>query len=625
MKFSSEFIEKVLSANNIIELISQYTNLKTTGRGFMGRCPFPDHQERTASFSVSEEKQVYNCFGCHRSGNMFTFLRDYSGMAFPEAVEFLANRAHIPMPTQDAAPDPNFQKKKSIIQLNNEVARFFVTQLEKAAPDSPVKAYVEKRGITKEMQGHFLIGYSAAGWDSLVKWLQARDISLALAESARLVKKRDDGSGYYDVFRDRLMFPIRNPMGEVVGFGGRIIQQGEPKYLNSPESEVFLKSKILYGADINSKHIRAEDSLILCEGYMDVLGLWKYGFKNAVASMGTSFTPDHGKLMSKWTKNVVVLFDGDQAGLDAAERSLPILLKAGLFPRAVFLPNDMDPDDYLKIHGADNLRTLIKDSVDLFRLLLNGWMVGYRGEPFQKVQLIDRVRPILDLMADERLRKLYIEMIKDRLGVSAQWIAEALGGKARPPQVVRPQPESLQASSSNIASDKAELTETAAPAILLKGASRAELVLLSLAIKNRANMALVLASEVERELQSMGVRQVLDIGTQVYRQVPEKFDSLAAQLAHEVDTPEVLIGRMLQADLLKDQTAEQALLKDCILKIKEQALKLKLNSLMAEVKLHPTPEKLSEIQELNKRRLELGKVKDVKELSESNDEESGTN
>ena len=450
MRFPPDFIERVAEANNIVDIISQYTQLKPTGGGLMGRCPFPDHPEKTPSFSVSEMKQVYHCFGCHKKGNIFTFLQFYNGMSFPEAIEYLANRAHIALPevpSQDAQKqDFVAKKKKQIAAVNKHAAEFFRLQFKKLPSDHPAKVYASNRGLTGEILDTLQIGYTSEEWDGIIKYFESKAIPLALAEEAKLIKARSGGkTGYFDLFRERLMFPIHSTMGEPIAFGGRILEKGEPKYLNSPETPVFHKGKVLYGLAQTAKFIRSEDQAIVVEGYMDLISLYKSGITNVVATMGTALTPDHGKMLSRITKNIVVLFDGDSAGQTAAERSLPILLSAGLHPRGLVLPDNQDPDDYVTKHGPDALRNAIGQSTDLFSLILSMWMKDYRGEAAQKVNLCDQLEPIFASIQDSRLRQLYLKDAAEKMRVEERWLYHAVTkttSKNMPSQNTRSMPTS---------------------------------------------------------------------------------------------------------------------------------------------------------------------------------------
>ncbi|MBV2167493.1 MAG: DNA primase, partial [Bdellovibrio sp.] len=432
MRFSQDFIERVSEANNLVDIISQYTQLKQSGSGLMGRCPFPDHVEKTASFSVSETKQVYHCFGCHKSGNLFSFLRDYQGMSFPEAVEYLANRASIPMPApekEDEARDQVAEKKKLLLKVNKLAATYFSEQLQRVPHDHPVRKYIASRGLSAEVIETFGIGYAVAEWDGLERHLASKQVPMALAEEARLVKARNNKSGYFDIFRDRLMFPIFSAMGEPIAFGGRYLEkkENEPKYLNSPETPVFIKGKVLYGLSQTARYIRSEDMALIVEGYMDLVSLYQAGIRNVVATMGTALTPDHGKMLKRMTKNVVALFDGDSAGMEAAERSLPILLAADLYPKGLTLPNNMDPDDYVKKYGAEALKAELEKAPDLFVMILARWMEGYRGEASEKVKLADKLKPLFEVVPDQRLRDLYLAEAAQKMSVTLPWLRQAVG------------------------------------------------------------------------------------------------------------------------------------------------------------------------------------------------------
>jgi len=438
MRFPPEFIERVAEANNIVDIISQYTQLKPTGSGLMGRCPFPDHQEKTASFSVSEPKQVYHCFGCHKSGNIFSFLRDYQGMNFPDAVEYLASRANIPLPqVQDVKAQERFNKesdhKKNLLKANKAANEFFYKTLRSVGSDHPVKKYIARRGLDENILEAFQIGYSPAEWDLLTKHLQSLGVPAEVAEEAKLIKARKEGkSGHFDLFRDRLMFPIISTMGDTLAFGGRIIEQGEPKYLNSPETPVFIKGRVLYGLHQTARFIRSEDVALIVEGYMDLVSLFQNGIQNVAATMGTALTADHCRLIKRMTKNVVVLFDGDHAGVEAAERSLPILLAADIFPKGLTLPDNMDPDDFVKSKGSIVLKEMIEKAPDLFSMVFDKWLENYRGEASEKIKLIDKVKPILNVIPDYRLRDLYLTEVSQKMTVSLLWLKEALSDKTSP-------------------------------------------------------------------------------------------------------------------------------------------------------------------------------------------------
>jgi DNA primase len=617
MKFSPEFIEKVRDANNLVDIISQYTQLKPTGSGLMGRCPFPDHQEKTPSFSVSEIKQVYHCFGCHKKGNIFTFLQNYQGMNFPEAIEYLANRASIAMPEKNSEAneyqDRQQERKKLLARVNKLANYYFSEQLKRQPNDHPVKQYIAKRGLSPEVIEAFQIGYSTPEWDGLVKYLDSKKVPMDLVEEARLAKARTGGkSGHFDLFRDRLMFPIVNQIGEAVAFGGRIIEQGEPKYLNSPETPVFVKGRILYGLDQTARYIRTEDQAIIVEGYMDLVSLYQAGIRNAAATMGTALTPEHGKLLKRMTKNVVVLFDGDSAGQEAAERSLPILLSADVHPKGLTLPGGMDPDDYVKAHGADALKDLMAKAPDLFVLILQRWMEDYRAEASQKVKLCDQIKPVLEVVPDSRLKDLYVQEAARRMSVPANWLQEALfkqGGKS--PEAERLRRENALNAQKAAAAASADANATPknvpnTPRFILKGAPKAEILMMCLVLKSRANFETFLAANISENISNPSVLEILTKAADVYRQDLNKFDKLTSLLVSFVDQPELLFSTEGTAESF-DEDSERKLLKDCFKKVRDNSLREQAKKLARDLKTEPSSEKMEQIMNIQRNRHSLNK------------------
>ena len=614
MRFSQDFIQRVQEGNNLVDIISQYTQLKPSSGGFMGRCPFPDHPEKTGSFSVSEVKQVYNCFGCGKRGNVFTFLRDYSGMNFPDAIEYLANRAHLPIPAESVDDREQFdqaaKKKKELLRANEIAAEFFAEQFRRLPATHHAKVYAEKRGLSNETIQTFQIGYAPEEWEGLTQHLKSKGISMALAEEARLVKARKEGGGYFDLFRDRLMFPIFNPMGQPIAFGGRVILQGEPKYLNSPETLVFTKGKVLYGLSQTARFIRSEDQVLIVEGYMDLVALYQAGIPQVIATMGTALTPEHGKILGRMTKNVIALFDGDQAGLMAAERSLPILLASELHPKGLVLPDEMDPDDFIRAKGADALKGLLDRAPDLFPLVLGQWTQNFRGESSEKVQLCDRLGPLFEAMKDQRLKGLYFREVQSKLGVDQNWLMEAL----RIPSNNRQQSSrQVSAPQVNAAVPQAEI-EMRDGLILLKGAPSVEILLFGLMLKNRAYWEEAINAQVSGFFTHRGVRSLLEKAAELTRQGPEKFDKLIGLLTAIVDHPETLIaagempeikGLLVDEDEL--QKKEQELFRDCLKKVKDLSLKAEAEEIQRLLKTSPSSELMERLMRIQRERLALQK------------------
>ena len=602
MRFSDEFIQRVLEANNIVDFISQHTQLKPSGGGLMGRCPFPDHQEKTASFSVSETKQVYHCFGCHKSGNLFSFLRDFQGMSFPEAIEYLANRANIQMPEMDiktsTEEDRIAKKKKEMTSANRLALKFFIEELAKLPPTHYCHQYIEKRGLTKQTLETFQIGLAPKEWDGLTQYLHKNNISESLAEEARLIVSRKEGkSGYFDMFRDRLMFPIFNTMGEPVAFGGRVLNPADnPKYLNSPETLVFEKKKILYGLHKTAGSIRSEDCAIVVEGYMDAVSLYQSGIQNVAAVMSSSLTVEQCRLIKRMTRNVIMLLDGDDAGIDGAERSLPILLHGELFAKAVILPNKMDPDDFVKANGVSALKSLLENAQDLILVVVERWAEGFKGNPSDRVKLVDKIRPVLSMVADARLRELYVREISDRLGVTPNWLLQNLKSnpQTRVNQSEAPVVSNLQEESRNLVISKAPT---------------AELTVMQLALKSRANFEIFSAEVPMESFTDPVIKKILERAKESYGHDPQKFDKFTSLLISKVDKPELLFHKQhehLSATSF-DEEKETKLLRDAMRRVRENNLREQVKQIQKDLAVDASPEKMERLMLIQKEILLLNK------------------
>lgn len=601
MRFTDEFIRRVMEATDLVDIISQYTQLKPSGGGLMGRCPFPDHQEKTPSFSVSQSKQVYHCFGCHKSGNLVTFLRDYHGYSFPEAIEWLAKRASIPMPEKDlrasGEEDKALTRRKALYEINKFATQYFTDQLVRARADHPVREYIQRRGLTKETLEAFRVGLAPQEWDGLLSAMQAKGVPLDLAEEARLIVARKEGkAGHFDMFRNRLMFPILNTMGDPVAFGGRVLNpEDNPKYLNSPETPVFEKKKVLYGLHQTARHIRSQDQAVIVEGYMDAVSLYQAGVQNVAAVMSSSLTHEQARLIKRMTRNVVMLLDGDAAGMDGAERSLPILLEGDLYPKGLFLPDGMDPDDFVRKFGGPALQDLLSKAKDLLFVVLDRWMVDYGGGPAEKLKLADKLKPILNGIADSRLRELYLQEVAQRLSVQMQWLRQAV--ERAPIDPAWGPSVSSQRETANRAPVR-PVPEGKPDQLVLKGAPAAETTAMALALKSRANFEYF---EKEAKLEWFlheGVRQILSKALEVYGQDPTRFDKLTSLFVSMVDQPGLLFAREpggVQASQEPNAELENKWLKDALRRVREVQLRTYLQRLRAEYAKDPSPEKLEKL------------------------------
>ena len=539
----------------------------------MGLCPFPDHNEKSPSFSVSEIKQVYHCFGCKKSGNVFSFLAEIKGLSFPETVEFLAERASIPIPQEYYQKEQSHSNsvelkntKKVMYKVNQLAARFYFQQLQSASNQSEVRQYLKGRLLSDAVIKKFGLGWSPNQWESLSSYLGSQKAPLNLAVQLGLIKSKSHNK-YFDLFRNRLMFPIVSHRGDVVGFGGRVLQpEAQPKYLNSPESEVFSKGKTFYGLFETGKFIKSSNYVLVVEGYMDLLALYDAGIQNVVATLGTALTADHARLIKRYTKNVVVLFDGDLAGQQAAERSLPILLEQGLFPKGLTLPDQLDPDEYLKSHGAMALKEQIAQAPELFQLILQRHFEGYSGQATEKVEILDRIGPILDKTSDVRLKDLYVQSLSDRLMVNPNWVRKALTGALNEP--VRPTSVSSGVNTSEEKSgeinklDNYELGKT----------NKLERFLLNLVLMEEHLLKAIIEQQIVEQISHKALAALLIEIQQQYRQAPSKFDNLSASVISKISPPEVL-GLQFEAPLqMADKDEKQKIFNDCVRRIKQSYL-----------------------------------------------------
>ena len=351
-RIPQSFIDDLLTRTDIIDIISNYVPLRKAGKNHQAHCPF--HDEKTPSFTVSQEKQFYHCFGCGVSGTAITFLMEYHHMNFIESIEELANRAGLEVPRKSGFTDKE-GRLTELYELMELIVQHYRKQLREHPDAHRAINYLKRRGITGELTEKFEIGYAPAGWDNLIRKLGGSDSANHRLSKVGMILKRDV-SGYYDRFRDRIMFPIRDPRGRAIGFGGRVLGEETPKYLNSPETPLFYKGKELYGLYQVKRNFKTLDRVFVVEGYMDVLALAQFDIHNTVATLGTAVTPDHLNLLFRNTSQVVICFDGDEPGKKAAWRAMQTILpqlKEGRQCFFMFMPDNTDPDDFIQQQGAD--------------------------------------------------------------------------------------------------------------------------------------------------------------------------------------------------------------------------------------------------------------------------------
>lgn len=605
MKFSDDFISKVRDSSNIVDIISQNTELKRSGNNLMGRCPFPDHREKTPSFSVNEHKQVYHCFGCKKGGDIFKFLETMRGMSFPEAMEFLADRAGIPIPKEsyeNVKRDEAREQKKLLFRVNKLASFFFRKTLVELPQGHPVRKYMEKRELTSAIAEEFQIGYAPPDWSLLTEYLLSKKVPIELADKLGLVRRRtgQGQSGYFDMFRDRLMFPILSVNEEVIGFGGRILGDGQPKYLNSPESPVFHKGQTLYGLHAAAKYIRAEDEVIVVEGYMDMLALYGRGVCNVVATLGTALTNEHARLLGRYTKNVIALFDSDNAGLQASERSLPILLAEGLFPKGTVLPQGKDPDEAIQAMGVDQFKSHLAKSRDLFLLFLEREMEGFRGLPTEKVQIVEKLGRVLLHTKDNNLRGLYTTALRDHLNVEEKWLRSALAEAARKSDRGAERIGTAEESAVPV-----EQKRPSAPKIVLKKPHKEETLLLNLMLFSEDYLKFALNSHVRQFLGQSEMREIYEIIEKLYGQSSQNFAKLSVLLSERLQEPGLVLRHLDQQFQEMAEEKGEDMAKDCLDRIKIRHLENEAKRLTEQLKVKQDPETLEQFMNIQRERLAL--------------------
>jgi DNA primase len=365
--FSSATLEQIRAASDIVDVIGSYLPLKRAGANFVALCPF--HKEKTPSFNVNPHRQIFHCFGCHKGGDVFGFVKEFENIDFPEAVRRLADRAKIPL---EFEKNPGEQQsrhlKERLLQIHEQIAQRWQNALANEASGQIAREYLAKRGVSDEAVKLFRLGAAPDLWDDTVNWAKSKGHELPLVEQAGLILHRQEGEGYYDRFRGRLMFPICDEQGRVVGFSGRVLSGDEKtaKYVNSPETPIFTKSKVFFGLDKSKRTVLEAGHVIVCEGQLDLIACFMAGVQNVVAPQGTAFTADHARILKRYVEEVVLCFDSDEAGQNAAVRSLDSLLASGLAVRVAVVPAPHDPDSFIKASGGAAFKQLIERAEGFF-------------------------------------------------------------------------------------------------------------------------------------------------------------------------------------------------------------------------------------------------------------------
>jgi DNA primase len=448
--FPQDILEEIRRRNDIVEIISEYLPLKGTGGNYKALCPF--HSEKTPSFTVTRQKQIFHCFGCGVGGNVFHFIMKYEHMSFPEAVTSLAKRAGVMLPNSRSHPTSTAVEthKEQLYVMNEMAAEYFHRLLLDSPQGETARTYLHTRGIEARAIERFQLGYAPKGWDGLLRYAtERRGLQPQLLAEVGLVKMRDEGRGYYDRFRNRLMFPICNPIGRVVALGGRLLEPlpEAPKYLNSPETTIYKKGTLLYGLHLAKHSIRAEGRVLIVEGYLDMISLFQAGIEHVVATLGTALTQSHVQLLKAYAKEAILVFDGDTAGRSAALRgkeyflqghvryflpsahvsSLQGALDGDLHAKVVLLPPGHDPDTFVQAEGRDALLAHVREAQPFVEFLLDAEAEGHDLSSIQgKLAYVRKLLPLIVNLTNQVERTEYLSELVKRTGISPSALADEL-------------------------------------------------------------------------------------------------------------------------------------------------------------------------------------------------------
>ena len=452
MYFSEEIIAEVQQKNDIVDVISQYVHLQKKGSNYTCCCPF--HNEKTPSFSVNQARQIYKCFGCGEGGSVITFLQKYENMTFPEAIKFLAERAGVALPdeTNSKANRARENRRARLLEVNKEAAKYYYYILRSSRGDVGMD-YLERRGLTEETRNQFGLGYATVSGNDIVAYLKSKGFKDEEIRDSGLASFSEQ-KGLSSKFWNRVMFPIQDSNHRVIGFGGRVMGEGEPKYLNSPETEIFDKSRNLYG--LNFARTSRKKNFILCEGYMDVIALHQAGFNQAVASLGTAFTSGQANLLRRYTTDVLLAYDSDGAGTKAAIRAIQILRETGLYSKVINMKPYKDPDEFIKNLGAEEFQKRIDEAENSFLFRVRIAEQSYDMQDADgRTRFYKEVAGMLSEFADEIERENYLTAVANQYGVSRDGLREQVVKSA-----MRGEVKALQRPQSAMGADKARTDDS---------------------------------------------------------------------------------------------------------------------------------------------------------------------
>lgn len=414
-----EITDQIRQVASIVDIASQYTTLRKRGQKYVGLCPF--HSEKTPSFTVDNDKQLYHCFGCGAGGDIFTLVMEKENLGFPEAVRYLAEKYNIRLPDKKKFSSQKLKLEETLYKISENALAFFKKNLFNTKEGQKALGYLDKRKISEEIIQKLKIGYAMNSWDALLSYFQGKNISPGVLEKAGLVLRRQKKEGYYDRFRGRIIFPIFTETGKVVAFGGRTIINAEPKYLNSPDTPIYTKGKLLYGINFCKESIREKGEVILVEGYTDFLSLYQAGITNCSASLGTSLTTHQVSIARNFAPRMIISYDGDDAGTKASVRGISLCFERGVQIKVLTLPDGMDPDSFIRKSGVDKFKSLVQNSTGGLKFLINTLIRKTNLEiPEEKAKVVNHVLTEIEKIADPFIRSEYLKKTSEHLSINEE-------------------------------------------------------------------------------------------------------------------------------------------------------------------------------------------------------------
>ena len=581
---SEEKVSEIRDRSSIQEVVSDYVTLKKTGKNYKGLCPF--HSEKTPSFMVNEEKQIFHCFGCGEGGDVFTFLMKAGQFSFPQAVEELAKRYGVQLPSREfsATQNKEMAKREALFHINQIASEYFHDLLTKRREGEEGRKYLSQRGISQEVIVEHRLGTSTDRWDGLVQYLQEKKVSLELAWELGLIfpKKRE---GWYDAFRGRILFPIFDLHQRIVGFGGRVIREGQPKYLNSPESSIYHKGEVLYGLQVAKRYATEKDCVIIVEGYFDLLTLHQYGLNHSVATLGTALTTQHIRTLKRYTKNLITLFDADQAGVQATLRSLPLFLEEEVAGKTIVLPKGEDPDGFLRKGNLEDFGKRAERAVPLIDFFFERLMKTTDVKSIDgKVSVAKEGVALLGKIPDKIRRDFYTKALAERLDVKESFLYEMLRFPPKEPSKVG---EDFRKSS------------------MERSFPKSEEIVVRLMVHHPEVIPTISKEGVVKEFESPILQKIAEAIEDLYQR-KGRLDLPEALANFEED----LKGRLCEFAFQESglEGGDQGkILQDCIQKIREKRLKKEKGELLKRIKEAEKQQEEKKLVPLLKERQELAK------------------